>query len=269
MAAREAIARALEDLPAGLVRWGAAPANDVPRLATGVDALDAVLGGGWPAGRLCTLRAGAPGPSGRTAVAMATLADLTARGGVAAWIDGDGSLDPASLREAGADLGRLLWVRGPLPVQGLLAATEAVLQAGGFGAVVVRPPDAPGWGAQASSWLRVARAAERARTTVLVLDRGDVASAHATVRVGVSVDGASWLGARGPGQLLAGVRVRLDGPLGAADAELWMPDALAFPGTAHRAAGVPGRLRRVDPGAGRAGPAVPGRGADRTTVPAR
>ncbi len=228
MSGREAIARVLEDLPAGIVRWGAAPVADLPRHPTGVAVLDAVLGGGWPAGRLCTLRAQAPGLSGRTALAMATVADLTARGSVAAWIDGDGSLDAASLRDAGADLGRVLWVRGPLSVPGLLSATEAVILAGGFGAVVVRPPDAPGWGTHAASWLRVARAAERARTTVLVLDRGDVASAHAAVRVGVSAGGAAWLGTRGPGQLLAGAQVRVAGPGGSADLDLWMPAALVF-----------------------------------------
>ena len=111
MSGRAAIARVLGDLPAGLVRWGAPPAIDLPRHPTGLDVLDAVLGGGWPVGRLCTLRAGAPGLSGRTAVALASVADLTARGGVAARIDGDGSLDPASLRESGADLGRVLWVQ--------------------------------------------------------------------------------------------------------------------------------------------------------------
>lgn len=231
MSGREAIARVLDDLPAGLVRWGAPPVLELPRHPTGLAALDAVLEGGWPAGRLCTLRAGAPGLSGRTAVALASVADLTARGGVAAWIDGDGSLDPASLRDAGADLDRLLWVRGPLPVPGLLAATEAVIRAGGFGMAVVRPPDAPGWASQASAWLRVARGAERTRTTVLVLDRGEVASAHAAVRVGVSIDEASWRGAQGPGRVLAGVRVRVVGPGGVADLVLRTPAARMFPAT--------------------------------------
>jgi hypothetical protein len=219
----------LDDLPAGLVRWGAPPTIDLHRHPTGLDALDRVLGGGWPTGRLCTLRAGSPGLSGRTAVALASVADLTARGGVAAWIDGDGSLDPASLQEAGADLARVLWVRGPLTVSGLLAATDAVVRAGGFGMAVVRPSEAPGWAAHASSWLRVARVVERSRTTVLVLDRGDVASAHAAVRVGVSLDGASWWGTRGPGHVLAGAQIRLAGPEGMADLELWTPAARVFP----------------------------------------
>lgn len=228
MAGRDAVAKALRDLPTGLVRWGGVPALDLPRHPTGLVLLDAVLGGGWPEGRLCTLRSVAPGLSGRTAVAVATVAEMTARGGLACWIDGDGSLDSGALKVAGADLSRVLWVRGPLSVPGLLAATEAVIQAGGFGVVVVRPTDAPGWGAQSSAWLRVARAAERARTTVLVLDRGDVASSHAALRVAVSVVGFTWLGGQGPGQVLAGARVRVAGPEGQAELALWMPEALVF-----------------------------------------
>jgi hypothetical protein len=87
----------------------APPANSQPPASTGLPALDALLGGGIPRGQITELVGQAS--SGRTSVAFAILAEATARGEVAAYIDATDSLDPRSAQKAGIALERLLWVR--------------------------------------------------------------------------------------------------------------------------------------------------------------
>src|SRR5258706_1663090 len=77
--------------------------------AIGMAAVDEVLGGGLPRGRMTEIVGRRS--SGRTALGMAALAAATRRGEAAALIDVDGMLDARSAEAAGIDLGRLLWVR--------------------------------------------------------------------------------------------------------------------------------------------------------------
>lgn len=207
MGAREALVQALRDLPGGMVRWASDPPDEIPRLASGVPALDSLLSGGWPRGRLCALLPESPGSPGCTSLAVATIAATTRQGLVASWVDGDGSLDPVSLRCSGADLERILWVRGPLSFERSLAAAEAVLLAGGFELVVIRPPPRTRGFGQDSPWLRLSRAAERARTTILAIDPGGAASAHAAIRLDTSGIRIEWDGQAGPGRILLGARI--------------------------------------------------------------
>ncbi|MGD0730290.1 MAG: recombinase RecA [Terracidiphilus sp.] len=80
-----------------------------PVAATGIDALDDVLGGGLPIGAISELAG--PECSGRTSVVLSFLAGITQSAKVCAWIDVSNALDPASAAAAGIDLERLLWVR--------------------------------------------------------------------------------------------------------------------------------------------------------------
>lgn len=80
-----------------------------PPASTGLVDLDALLGGGIPRGQITELVG--PGSSGRTSVTFAIVAEATARGEVAAYIDATDSLDPRSAQRAGIALDRLLWVR--------------------------------------------------------------------------------------------------------------------------------------------------------------
>lgn len=82
---------------------------DVELQASGVAALDAVLGGGFPRGALVELYG--PASSGRTSLALSLLARATERQESCAFVDVSDSLDPISLAAAGVDLSRLLWVR--------------------------------------------------------------------------------------------------------------------------------------------------------------
>ena len=138
--------------------------------STGINELDAILGGGLPTGVLCELCGNAS--SGRTALAMALVARITQKGALAVWVDPADALDPRSLKAAGTRLERLLWVRPqkPRPLQQAMQAVDALLDGGGFGLVVLdmlevgrrHGCDRPGW------WIRLSRRLEHARNTVML-----------------------------------------------------------------------------------------------------
>ena len=165
------------------------------RLSSGIAPLDAILDGGIVRGRVSEI-VGRPG-FGRTSLAASFAAIATRRGEVAAWIDTAGGFDPRSIAAAGADLSRILWIGADTAVRardsaspaaefapgrssasakasikpGLLAA-EMVLDAGGFGLVVIDLVFDIGGYARTltlSAALRLARSAERGGAAVIVL----------------------------------------------------------------------------------------------------
>lgn len=83
--------------------------NEPERAAIGIDAVDALLGGGVPIGGMSEL-VGVES-SGRTTIALSLLANITAQDTAAAWIDVSDAFDPESAALSGVDLRRLLWVR--------------------------------------------------------------------------------------------------------------------------------------------------------------
>jgi hypothetical protein len=157
------------------------------RLSSGLAPLDALIDGGIPRGRISEItgRAG----SGKTSIAASFAAFATRRGEVAAWLDASGSFDPESMAVAGVELRRMLWASmttasrmmratplharfaaGPLARRqsAIVKAAELVLEAGGFGLVVVDFGEAPRTLAHASA-LRIARAAERSGAAVIAI----------------------------------------------------------------------------------------------------
>jgi hypothetical protein len=103
-------------------------------LPTGVEALDRVLGGGLPRGRLVEL-AGRRS-TGRTGLACAIAARTTRCGEVVGWVDPTDSLDPETVVTTGIAPTRVLWVR-PRTEHDAPKAAEYLLGAGGFGLVVL------------------------------------------------------------------------------------------------------------------------------------
>ncbi len=99
VAASPSLANALEGLRArGLgLRRGSEPEpleTSRPAVPSGHAALDAVLGtGGWQRGALALLDA--PVGGGATTLALSAVAATQAAGGLAAWLDLDGTFDPA------------------------------------------------------------------------------------------------------------------------------------------------------------------------------
>jgi recombination protein RecA len=91
----------LRDLGSNLVRGG----SELPaaaRLPTGLAEIDRALGGGFPRGRVSEV----VGPSccGRTSLALALLARVTAQGELAVVVDPADGFDAASAARAGVDL---------------------------------------------------------------------------------------------------------------------------------------------------------------------
>jgi recA bacterial DNA recombination protein len=155
------------------------------RLSSGLAPLDALIDGGIPRGRISEItgRAG----SGKTSIAASFASFATQRGEVAAWLDASGSFDPESMAAAGVDLRRMLWASmrtasssrilprsrfaaGPLArhQSAIVKAAELVLEAGGFGLVVVDFGETVRSFTYASS-LRIARAAERSGAAVIAI----------------------------------------------------------------------------------------------------
>lgn len=159
------------------------------RLSSGLAPLDALIDGGIPRGRISEITG--RGGSGKTSIAASFAAFATRRGEVAAWLDGSGSFDPESMAAAGVELRRMLWASIATTTTSQMAratpshdrfasgnrarrqsaivkAAELVLEAGGFGLVVVDFGEAPRSLTHASA-LRIARAAERSGAAVIAI----------------------------------------------------------------------------------------------------
>jgi hypothetical protein len=130
------VAKLLRDLGPQLRRGGPPSASQtpLPSLPTGIPAVDQLLGGGFPGGRLSEI-AGPPS-SGCTSLALALLARTTRSGAIAAVVDAADAFDPESAEAAGSDLARVLWVRAPRLREALRSA-EHLLAARGFGLVLL------------------------------------------------------------------------------------------------------------------------------------
>jgi hypothetical protein len=153
--------------------------------STGIAEVDALLGGGLPVGAISEVNG--PESSGRTSLVLSFLAQRTAGGQVCAWVDADDAFDPESAAANGVNLRQLLWVRCRKvggPVQGkqaakpwtqldqALRATDLLLQAGGFAAIVLDLGDTAAEHARRiplATWFRFRQAADRARTSLVVL----------------------------------------------------------------------------------------------------
>jgi hypothetical protein len=170
------------------------------RIMSGIGPLDALLGG-IARGRISEVIGTVS--SGKTTVAAAFASAASRRGEVVGWVDVPGAFDPRSLEAAGADLARILWVSfAKKPERSIeaprrtfinkererrneLKAAELMLEAGGFGLVIIdfgmmRFP------LSQSASLRLARAAERSGTAVLALATHRVCGTFAALTLALS-----------------------------------------------------------------------------------
>lgn len=172
--------RGVPDGPMGGLTTGpaAGPMASRGALPTGQPALDAALRtGGWPRGALALLDA--PPGGGATTLALGALAAAQAAGGVVAYLDPSGSLDPATAARLGV---RLEWL------------------------LVVRPADRAE-ALELAAWL-----ARDGRVDAMVLDFGPAAAPRGLDRLGrllVRSGGVTLLLAGGGGREAAGIRLRL------------------------------------------------------------
>lgn len=207
-----ALKTALEDLlRARKLQAEAPPLRGYDRwlapFATGIAALDALLGGGFPRGRVSEVYG--PSSSGRTGVVFALVARATHGGAFSAWVDPGDRLDPASAAAAGVDLARLFWLRGeraPRALASSIAATNTLLGSGLFEQVILDLAGVCEVGRLPSAtWLRLQRTVGDTKAALVLL-----ADAH----LPHGANGASlelrpveprWSGPPGPGRLLRGL----------------------------------------------------------------
>lgn len=113
-------------------------------LPTGSRSLDRALGGGIPSG--CITEIFGNESSGKSTVALSVIAGVQRRGGVAAYIDAEHTLDPAFAAGLGVDVDSLL-VSAPTDGENGLGICEALISSGSVDAVVLDsvaallPPD--------------------------------------------------------------------------------------------------------------------------------
>lgn len=184
--------------PAG---YGEAGHHDEYAVAsTGVTALDARIGGGFPRGQLSELVG--PRSSGRASLLLRMLAAATARGELVAIVDALDMVDVDSAEAAGIDLDRLLWIRGHVvshpglcrdvnarALDHAIKALTLVLQAGNFGVVVFDAAEAPldAIGRLPfTTWLRLQRIIEGSQTTCVLVGSEPMARSSAGLTVKLS-----------------------------------------------------------------------------------
>jgi hypothetical protein len=164
--------------------------------STGIPEVDRLLDGGLPVGAISEITG--PVSSGRTSLAFAFLAGRTHEDRVCAWVDANDAFDSESAAANGVALRQLLWVRCKNSnlttrpwtrpeLSGLdqsLRATDLLLQAGGFSALVLDlGSTAPEHGARIplATWFRFRQAADRTRCSLLVLAQEPLAQSSAAV----------------------------------------------------------------------------------------
>jgi hypothetical protein len=162
--------------------------------STGIEEVDAVLGGGIPRGSITELAGGAS--AGKTSFALSSIAAITRTGAACAWVDVSDALSPESAAAANIVLKRLLWLRMSAerkqrvtdkPWSGLeqaLKATDLLLQAGGFAAIVLDMSDVRSQHitrVPLATWYRFRLAAEQARTALIFLTQAPCTSSCAVL----------------------------------------------------------------------------------------
>ena len=171
---------------------------------TGIAALDAALGGGFPRGTIATLEG--PPSSGRSALAARLLAAATRRGlGAIVGVD----LFPPALAAAGVRLERLLVVRVERTGRRPRARADIIVRSGAF-TVVVIPSLPSGRGTGSATWTRLASLAHRANALLVAV--GDEASSElryfASLRLETAIERVRWNGPAGHLGELAGFDLR-------------------------------------------------------------
>lgn len=162
-------------------------------IPTGIAAVDSLLGGGVPKGTLTEICGGVS--SGRTVVMFSLLAQATRAGECTAWIDADGRFDPASAVSSGVDLARLLWVNCGGVAEHALKSADLVIQAGGFGLVVLDLGDTPVREARRiplASWFRLRHAVERGGTALVAVEREICARSCSTLQLELKRRSGLW-----------------------------------------------------------------------------
>jgi hypothetical protein len=162
--------------------------------ATGIAEVDAVLSGGIPRGSITEISGAAS--TGKTSFGLSAIAAITQSGAACAWVDVSDAFSPESAAAANIVLKRLLWLRMSAErkkrvtdkpwsrLEQALKATDLLLQAGGFAAIVLDMSDVLPQHTMRiplATWYRFRLAAEQARTALIFLTQAPCVSSCATL----------------------------------------------------------------------------------------
>jgi hypothetical protein len=162
--------------------------------ATGIAEVDAILDGGVPRGSITEVTGVAS--TGKTSFGLSVVAAITQSGAACAWVDVSDALSPESAAAANIVLKRMLWLRMSAErkqrvtdkpwsrLEQALKATDLLLQAGGFAAIVLDMSDVlPEHTIRIplGAWYRFRFAAEQARTALIFLTQSPCASSCAAL----------------------------------------------------------------------------------------
>lgn len=108
---------------------------EVETVSTGSLSLDIALGiGGLPKGRIIEIYG--PESSGKTTLALQTIAEAQKKGGICAFVDAEHALDPIYARKLGVDLQNLL-ISQPDTGEQALEITDTLVRSGAIDVLVV------------------------------------------------------------------------------------------------------------------------------------
>ena len=118
-----------------VMRLGERPNIDVDTIPTGSLLLDEALGvGGYPKGRIIEIYG--PESSGKTTLALHAIAEAQKKGGKAAFVDAEHSIDPVYAKKLGVDIDELI-LSQPDSGEEALEITEMLAQSGEIAVIVV------------------------------------------------------------------------------------------------------------------------------------
>jgi recombination protein RecA len=118
-----------------VMKLGAKPNMDIEAISTGSLGLDIALGvGGLPKGRIVEIYG--PESSGKTTLALHTVAECQKAGGTAAFVDAEHALDPVYAKKLGVDVGELL-VSQPDAGEQALEIADTLVRSGAIDVLVI------------------------------------------------------------------------------------------------------------------------------------
>lgn len=118
-----------------IARLGDHPKVDVEAISSGSILLDSCLGiGGYPKGRIVEIYG--PESSGKTTLALTAVAEVQKKGGLAAYIDAENSIDPDYAKNLGVNIDDLI-LSQPDSGEEALEIVETLARSGVFSLIVV------------------------------------------------------------------------------------------------------------------------------------
>jgi recombination protein RecA len=118
-----------------IMRLGANPVEEIEAISTGSLGLDIALGiGGLPRGRVVEIYG--PESSGKTTLALQTIAEAQRRGGICAFIDAEHALDASYARKLGVNIEDLL-ISQPDTGEQALEIADTLVRSGAIEVLVI------------------------------------------------------------------------------------------------------------------------------------